>query len=61
MVIPAEDVDLERVRGELEHKLGERLIEPAMREIYERLFREAIIKIHDPVLKEAFDKTHKDR
>lgn len=60
-VIPAGDVDLEQVRGELEHRLGERLIEPAMREIYERLFREATIKIHDPVLKEAFDKTHKDR
>jgi parvulin-like peptidyl-prolyl isomerase len=60
-VIPADDVDPEEVRGELEGKLRERLIEPGMQELYEQLFREAVIEIHDPVLKESFFRAHPER
>jgi foldase protein PrsA len=59
-VIPAEDVDFEQVRGEVERKLRYRLTEPAMQRLYERLFREANIDIHDPVLKKAFETTHRN-
>lgn len=53
-MLPPETVDREKVRGELEQRVRDRLAEPAMQKLYERLFREANLKINDPVLRDAF-------
>ncbi len=59
--IPADPTDFDRVRGDLEISLRERLVEPAMQELHEHLFRQAKIDIHDPLLREVFEKVHPDR
>jgi foldase protein PrsA len=59
--LPAEPQDIESVRPELEARLRERLVEPAMFDLYEKLFQQATIRIHDPVLREAFERKHPGR
>ena len=58
--IPAEDRGFEEVRDQLRRRLGDRLAEPAMQQLYERLVRESNVTIHDPVLREAFKRKHPD-
>jgi len=58
--IRAEDRGFEEARDQLRRRLGDRLAEPAMQQLYERLVREANVTIHDPVLREAFVRKHPD-
>ncbi len=60
-VLPAEEQEFSAVRGELERSLGERLSEPAIRELYERLFRQTPVEIHDTILRDAFERKHPER
>lgn len=52
---------LESVRGDLENRIAERMIEPAMQTLYMSLFDQADIRIVDPVLKREFGKRHPGR
>lgn len=56
--IPAEQVNFEDVRPQLEAGIRERANESAIASLYEKLFREATIVIHDPALREAFNRVH---
>jgi foldase protein PrsA len=59
--LEAEDVEFGRVRELVEHRLRERVTEPAMFDLFEKLFRQATIEVHDPLLGQAFDARHSGR
>ena len=60
-LLEAEDVEFSRVRELVEHRLRERVTEPAMFDLFEKLFRQATIEVHDPLLGQAFDARHSGR
>ncbi|MCB9849565.1 MAG: peptidyl-prolyl cis-trans isomerase [Phycisphaerales bacterium] len=59
--LPADSRTINQVKGELERRLRDRLIEPAMQTLYRSLFEQADIRVTDPVLAEEFAKKHPGR
>jgi len=57
-VLPAEPRDFDKVRGELERELHDRVSDAAMRELYEKLFQQANIDVRDPAVRPAFERKH---
>jgi parvulin-like peptidyl-prolyl isomerase len=56
--LPASAADWQSLRPELQQRLADRLVEPAMQELHRALFQQAKIEIIDPVLREEFQRKH---
>lgn len=55
-IVPAETVDFDQVRSEVEQILRERTADQSMFAVFEKLFQRATIEISDPALRAAFDR-----
>ena len=59
--IPMDAREFGTVRPELDRRVRQRRMDPAMFALYEKLFRAATIEIQDAGLKAAFEKRHPER